>query len=120
MLSHDDINAMRATVRDSLPDSGTIQRVTLTDDGMGGGSAAWAAIGTAACRVSPYQQRSAFEGTVGERSAAVASWLVTFPNGTAIAPADRINTGGRTLEVINMRAPRSWELSRQVECREAS
>lgn len=120
MLSASELTAMRNTLAESLPDSGTISRLSLTSDGMGGGTPTWANVGTASCRVAPWGQKSPDEAIIAERVGAVAYWSITFGQGTDVTAKDRIATGDHTYEVIGARAPHSWELSRRCMCVEVT
>lgn len=112
-----ELAAMRATLTETLPLTAVIQRVTRTSDGMGGGSAAWNAAGTAQCRVGPGGTQPE-EKLIADRLAGVTAWTVTLPAETDVAAADRIIVGSRTFEVEGVLAPRSWEIGRRVVCRE--
>jgi head-tail adaptor len=118
MLTTADLTAMRTALEASLPDTATISRLTRTADGAGGYTEAWATTGSAvACRVSPTGSQAA-ERQVAAKLAAVAPWTVTLPAETDVTTSDRILTGGRTLQVEAVMAPRSWEVSRRVMCQE--
>lgn len=110
---------MRADLNQSLPDAGTIQRVTQVSDDMGGHTDTWAAAGTVACRVSPYPLRPG-EEVVGGRVLGLDTWVVTLPAETTVSERDRIATGGRSFEIVSVMAPRSWELARRLLCTEAT
>lgn len=113
MLSADDLDAMRATVSQSLPDTAQVQRVTRQSDGMGGFTETWATIATVACRVSPSGNMPA-EQAIAERVQDRVLWTLTLPAATDVAAADRIVTGARTFEVIGVLAPRSYEIATRV------
>lgn len=106
---------MRSTLTASFPDTGTIYRWTYPSDGMGGGTQAYSAIGTVACRISPY--RHGGEPIIGERPVAVSQWEITVPYATDVTAADQIQSGGRTFEVDGLEN-RSWELGRRVAATE--
>lgn len=117
MLSAADLTAMKTTLDASLPDTCTVYRLTRTSDGAGGYTEAWAATGAAvACRVSP--AGTGAEREVAARLGAVATWMVTLPAGTDVTAKDKILTSTQTLQVEAALAPRSWEISRRVVCKE--
>lgn len=118
MLSTADLDALRATLNESLPETAQVQRVTRTSDGLGGYTEAWAAIATVACRVAPSGNTPA-EQVVAERIQDRVLWTLTLPAGTDVTPADRIAVGSRTFEVIGVLAPRSFELATRVAAVEA-
>ena len=114
MISDAELEAMRATLDESLPDSCQIRRATLASDGAGNMVPTWATVATVACRKSPSGNTPA-ERAVAERVASENPWTVTLPAGTDVRPADRLLIGSDTLEVVAPIA-RSWEISRRVVC----
>jgi head-tail adaptor len=119
MLSTADVDAMRATLEESLPDSCAVVRGTYASDGAGGRTQSGSSSTTVACRVSPTSLtlRNA-ELITGERLTAVAPWTITLPAETDVTVSDRITSGSRTFEVAAVLDPRSWELGRRVLCEE--
>lgn len=115
MLSASELASMRSTLNSSLPDGGTVYRYTGAADGQGGETQTFAAVGTAACRISPARDlaSSATEPVAGDKLTSVTEWIVTFPQGTDVLAADQVRSGGRTFEVVGALA-RSWELGRRV------
>lgn len=113
-LSSGDLTSMRSTLETTLPDSGTIMRRAVSDDGMGGQVESWAAAGTVSCRVSPLDISAGQEVVAGEALTTVAERVITIPANTTVYTADRIACGGHTYELRNVRAPRSYEISRRV------
>lgn len=108
---------MRDEIELTLPDVCVIQRATNFSDGQGGQTEAWATASTTSCRVSP-AGRSAVEVARADRTAAVGDWIVTLPYLSDVTVEDRLLVNGTTTyEVTGLRAPRSWELSRRVECK---
>lgn len=113
MLTDDEITAMRATVDGALPETGVlVKRSTPAADGMGGSTLTWATVATVTCRISPNTTRE--EELAGDRVTNTQRWLLTFPAGTDVRPADRIVAGARTFDVSSIRGARSFELARQV------
>lgn len=117
MISTAALAAMRTALEASLPDSATIRRNTQTSDSAGGKTDSWADLATVACRVSP-SGRAPEERVIAERIGSVGLWTVTLPALTGITARDRLLIGTRTLEVVALLAPRSWELCRRVVCSE--
>ncbi len=121
MLNEGELEAMRETVEGSLPDTCTIKRKAVTDDGQGGQTEAWSDLATGvACRLSPLSSQIDNEGEVEDRVATTKFRLVTLPASQDIKVEDRVIVGGQTLEVRGLRDPRSWQLSRRVECLEVT
>lgn len=115
LLSARELASMRATMAASLPDTCVIQRKTLTADGQGGRSEAWAAAGTVACRIAPLQVRGQAEVAAAGRVLETGDFIATLPNGTDVRAVDRLVSGGVTYEVVKVKGPRSWELSRRCQ-----
>jgi head-tail adaptor len=117
MLTATDLDAMRSTLDESLPDTAQVGRQALVSDDAGGFSESWSVVATVACRVSPGgllpQERA-----VAERMGVVSSWVVTLPALTDVRAADRLVVGTRTFEVVAPLGPRSYEVSRRVVCSE--
>lgn len=117
LLSDSDIASMRATLSDSLPGTAVLKTATFADDSGGGGSITWTAAGTVPCRITPM---SMDERLIANRIAEDANWLITLPADTAVNHRQRLAIDGRSFEVLAVRAPRSYEISRQVEANEVS
>ncbi len=116
MLTDADLAGMRSALEDSLPDTAVIQRGTVHSNAGGGGTTAWVAIGTVACRLSPISAAGfGTEREVADRLAEVSDWLITMPQATTIDTDKRIVIGTETFEVLAMHEPRSWDLCTRVE-----
>lgn len=117
LLSTGDLASMRTVMDTSLPDTGVVWRRTLADDGQGGRTQTYSAVGTVACRLSPVSALSAGSEEVhGDRQTAIADRIITFPANTDVVPTDRIVVSDQTFEVLAIHAPRSWEISTRVDC----
>lgn len=116
-LTAAEIADMRDTLEDTLPDTCVIQRRTLTSDGQGGKTEAWAAAGTALCRLSPRGQGLDGEDARADRITGEEDWIVTLPALTDVTSSDRLLILSNTYEPVGVRAVRSWELSRRVTCK---
>jgi head-tail adaptor len=111
MLSADEIAAMRATATASLPETIEVQRATRAADGAGGSTVSWQAVATYPARLAPAggEDEREFAGRVAGRSL----WRITLPAEADVRLDDRVAVGGRTFEVLGVRA-RSFELCRVV------
>ena len=111
MLSADEIAAMRATLVASLPEVASIERATRVPDGAGGETLTYGNVATCPARVSPAgaEDEREFAGRVAGRSL----WRITLPAEADVRLDDRVVVGGRTVEVLGVRA-RSFELCRVV------
>lgn len=115
-LSAAEIAAMREDLEDTLPDTCVIQRRTLTSDSQGGRTESWAAAGTVACRLSPLGNLDSEESRA-DRVSGEEDWIVTLPASTDVTERDRLVILTNTYEPVGLRAVRSWELSRRVNCK---
>lgn len=116
MLTDDQLDAMRETLEDSLPETASIVRLTTTATETGGASEAWTSIATGiAARISP---EGGGEGVVADKLTSSRGWIVTLPHGTDVAQADRIVIGSRTFEVSHLKSARSYQVSVRVRCTE--
>lgn len=112
---------MRATLEESLPDTCTIKRKMVADDGQGGQTETWGDLATGvACRLAPLSSQMDREEEVEDRVSATKYRLVTLAADQDIKVEDLVVVAGRTLEVRGLRDPRSWQLSRRVECLEVT
>lgn len=116
-LTAAEIAAMRDDLEDSMPDTCVIQRRSLTTDGQGGKTEAWAAAGTVVCRLSPQGIGRGDETSRAERISGEEEWVVTLPALSDVTTTDRLVVLGVTYEPVGLRAVRSWELSRRVTCK---
>lgn len=109
MLSADEIAGMRATLVASLPEVASIERPTRVPDGAGGETLTYGNVATCPARVSPAgaEEEREFAGRLAGRSL----WRLTLPAETDVRLADRVAVGGRTFEVLGVRA-RSFEVCR--------
>lgn len=103
----------------ALPDACVVQARALTSDGQGGRTETWATAVTTTCRVSP-SVRQTEEVTRADGTKAVAEWTVTLPYATSVSSTSRLVVNGVTYEVVGLRAPRSWELTRRCLCKTIS
>ncbi len=104
-----EVAAMRATATASLPETVVVQRATAAADGAGGRAVSWSPAGTYPGRLAPAggEDEREFAGRVAGRSL----WRITVPAEADVRLADRVSVGGRTFEVVGVRA-RSVEVSR--------
>jgi hypothetical protein len=120
MLSTTDLAAMAEQLTESLPDTCTLVVDTLASDGAGGQTATPGAPVSVACRVSPLRlTRSSKEAEIVQagRVTEESLWTITLPAGTSINPRYRIGHAGRTFEVVETLAPRTWELDVRVSAK---
>ena len=108
--------AQLACLRDQidLPDTCVIERDSGAANTVGDRTQTWTALATVACRVGPYRMRPGDERVFGGRISSGVLWQVTLPAGTDVTARDRIVHLGRTLQIISVLAPRTYEVVRFV------
>lgn len=111
---------MRATAATTFDSTAILLAEEYVSDGGGGGTTSWTASGTVPCHLSPITLRGEREPVTGDRVSPDADWILTLPAETAIEYDSRVLVGAATFEVIALRAPRTWELTRRVELNEVT
>jgi hypothetical protein len=118
-LSTDELTQMRADAATTLGDTVDIKRPSLTNDAYGGVSLAPSTVATGvACRVVPYSSKNAGMQILSERPEGVMMWTVVMPYGTSVQSGDQLLYGSRTLDVIDVDSPRSYEATTICFCKE--
>ncbi len=118
MLTEADLSIMRAAQERAMPDTCTVQRVTLTDDGYGSHTEKWDDVASYRCRLSPVA--SPKELLLAGQTAQVADWMVTLPHGVDVKVSDRIIIGTRVLEVTGVVQGSNWQTALRVTAKEVS
>lgn len=111
MLTNADLNSMRVTAEEALPETCVLQSFSLVSDGGGGGTSTWTTGGTVACRIAPL---GATEREMGDRISADADSVITLPSTATVTTNSRIISGGGTFAVEAIRE-RSYEVTTRVE-----
>jgi hypothetical protein len=106
------ITQLRGAAWLALSDLGQVGAGTVSDDGGGGGTAAWAYGGTVPCRLDPItSNESLMAGRVSDRS----THLITVPPNLTVLTSNRFAITGRgTFEVTAVRE-RTGEQLRFIE-----
>lgn len=112
MLSDYERASMIAAQIEALPDTGTVERKTLTDDGAGGFTETVTAT-SLPCRIG--MPTGSYERAIAGQLGAVAVSVLTFPAGSDIGEADRVTVGTRSFEVKWVFRP-TFETARRVLC----
>ena len=119
MLTAQQIERMRATVDDSLPDTITIQRLVTEDDGGGGLRESWVDQATIPARVGLPLGGETDERNVSRiRLADELLYTVWMTAGTDIRQTDRVLWDGREFEVVAVLERGNWELTRRARIKE--
>lgn len=109
---NDEITRLRADLEDAvLPDLANILTVTRVSDGQGGFTETWGTAYTnVACKVSQFTQTSGGEQLSGGAIRPYTFWQFTFPHGTQLTAADRIEVGTVTYSVSAVDPGKSWSV----------
>lgn len=114
LLSAADLAYMQDTQEQAMPGTVVIERVTRTNDGMGGSYESWAAVGTVIGRIYPRSQLGSNEAVSGAQVISEIRWFGTLPMGTEIYPQDRLFYTNRTWEVTKTNNDEMWQTA--VRC----
>ena len=121
-LSTGEITRMRSTQATAMNTTCTIQRVSQVADGAGGSTDTWSTLASnVACRI----MKATIAAQTSEQVAAdilrgKALYYVTIPAGQDVTNKDRIVSGGRTFEVVQVAPGVSAETARHFVCAEIS
>ncbi len=112
-----DLEHMRNDLEALLPDTCTIQSVTMTGDGLGGQTASWAnTVTDVPCRLDQVDQRARLEMS-GDQMNATGDWWVTLHHDQAFTLAQRFVFPNLTLYPTRINTDRSWKAGKRVMCR---
>jgi len=101
---------------DYLPDTCSIITATRTPDGMGSESSVWAvSAASVPCRMAPSGLASNTELERAARVTAVERWTLTVAWDQDLTKLDRIEYDGKTYEVEDIAADRSWQLVKRAQ-----
>lgn len=107
MITATELASLRDTADDTLTAICTIQRRTLTSDGMGGWTESWANTYTnVACRVDA--ERAGPELSADGRIVSVEAYLLTVKYNQDIQPEDRIVYGTDNYEIEGVLDAHTW------------
>ena len=120
MLTDSELRQIRADVAALLPQSATIQRRALADDGVGGKLAEYTDSASVACRLAfagskdePTQVDAAEAG----RIVAQVRYVITLPWDTDVQATDRISIEGNIYEMLSPVVDRFNEVSKRILAR---
>lgn len=111
LLSSDDLEYIRDSIEELLPDTAYILSSTYTPDGAGGGTETWGTAGTADCRLDAIRGG---EITLGESVRPVFTYIVTFPYDTTVEDTNRVKVADETFAVTSIDRGKSWNASLRV------
>lgn len=106
---------MRATQAQALPDTGVIHRLSTTQNAIGETVEAWAAAGTASCRLSSLSASDmARVQAVKPQVQVNSAWRLTWTHGQDVCLGDRVVVSGNTYGVIDVDKAGGWHTA--VRC----
>jgi hypothetical protein len=107
-MSETELARLRADLEDTLlPGTANILLVTRTPDGQGGFTDVWGtAVANVACRVD-FKQGMEQGADWGYRP--FSFWQLTFPQGTNLTAANRVEVGTITYSISAVDAGNSWD-----------
>ena len=122
MLSDSELDCMRITLSESLPESGWILRESVSSDGAGGQDVEFARTTglPLAFRIGPVSSNNSAIFKIGDRSISEPMFLLTFAQDTDIREGEKIETadGERVFIVVARNTQRSYQISTRVVCKE--
>lgn len=116
-LGAGELHQMRDVAAVTFAGTAVIQTGTRVSDGAGGGTVTWAGSGTVACHLSPEMLRGDEAATAG-RIAEASPWILTVAGTVTIAETNRVVVESVTYEVVEVMAPRTWQLTKRVRLME--
>jgi len=107
MLTSDELTAMQAVHEETMTQTATITRYTLSSDGAGGTTRS-STTDTEVCRLAPTKNMAVatqYAGRLAERL----PWQCTFPADADVQDDDMITVDGRDFEVVGILGPYGFE-----------
>jgi hypothetical protein len=121
MISQSELDGMRATAEQWLPDVCDLFAPAESDDSMGGSSTTWSATPTYAsvpCRMS--EVSSAGERLIADKLQGGVVMTLVLPYDQVINESYRVRVSGITMEIIGVIVPKSWEITRRAVCKQVT
>jgi len=105
LIPDKELAAIQAAIKTTMPDTAVIQALTLTADGQGGFTEAWAAAGTVVCRL---DNAGGGSETTGAALRSYSTWTLSVPVDADLTTDNRVVIGGYTYQVSNISDAPSW------------
>lgn len=120
MITTAELAAMRAIQQETMTQTATIQRTTLTTTGLGGKAESTTTVADdVPCRVAPSRRMADLQRVAG-RLRDGTPWRITFPAGQDVREKDRITIDdGRQFAVLSVEGAWTVETARVCMCVEA-
>lgn len=110
-----ELSAQRDAAANTFFDSGIIARLAETSDGQGGMVQAWAAVGTADCRL---VANTGDSKQVGAQFNRVGDFTITFPYDEDVQENDRVTIDATVYRVLFVDDVRDWKTAVRVQANE--
>ena len=115
LLQTGDLTYLRNEIQVALPDTVTIRRKAMTQDGQGGFTEAW---GDAYQNVSArLAAPSGSERIAQERQDSLITTTITLPYAQNVEPTDRIIHPDGSFEVLSVNVHQSWGTAKRCQVR---
>jgi head-tail adaptor len=106
MLTSSELEYMRDSLEDLLPDTCNILSSTFASDGAGGMTETWGTVGAAiACRLDAIKGNESIQGA---RLAPQHAYVLTLAHDTTIDTESRVEVGSHTFTVVSVDEEKSW------------
>lgn len=113
MLGTADLDWMRDTLEQLMPDTCVILSPTNTSDGQGGWTTTWGTAAQKRCRIDP-GRKEMYERVTGAALQPYSWWWLTLPHDTVIDETYRVVVNGDTYNVVNHDDNKSWQATLRV------
>jgi head-tail adaptor len=112
MLTPTEQRDMQATSEEAMPDWASIHTPIVANDD-GDAIETWQMRWRGKARVGPM---GGGEQVFSDAVKDLCQWIVTLPSDCGLTTRERIIIGNRTLDVVSVAAPRSWQLAVRAAC----
>lgn len=99
MLSDRELNGLRQTQDDNLPETAYIQRLTQSRDDTGGIGQSWATVATTKARLG---YPTARDVELGGQQSQQAQFVITLPHSADVRLTDELQIGGINYQIITI------------------
>ena len=111
-LSTSDVEYMRSSIEELLPDTCNILTATFASDGAGGMTETWGTVGSSvACRLDAIRGNESIQGA---KLAPQHAYVLTLAHDVDIDTEDRVEVGTHTFTVISVDYEKSWDACQRV------
>lgn len=122
-LTAAELTQIRADVETLMPDTCTIQSMSLTNNAVGEPARSYSNRGTAIiCRIDPEIAFNAFEylGGFSDTIKYTGRFILTLKHDQTVTISDRVIANGTTYEVVSIDPGKSWKASTRATLVEVS